>query len=102
MPGSFRLFQMAGISVFVHWSWLLAALYFLRTRAEKYPSQVWTVAEYLALFAIVLLHEFGHALACRQVGGRANQIVLWPLGGIAYVRPPARRCTLEYCGGAAG
>ena len=39
---------------------------------------------------IVLLHEFGHALACRQVGGQANQIVLWPLGGVAYVAPPPR------------
>ena len=28
--------------------------------------------------------------ACRQVGGRANQIVLWPLGGVAYVDPPPR------------
>ncbi len=46
--------------------------------------------EYLALFLIVLVHEFGHALACRQVGGRANQIVLWPLGGVAYVSPPQR------------
>ena len=46
--------------------------------------------EYLALFFIVMLHEFGHALACRQVGGTANQIVLWPLGGVAYVDPPPR------------
>jgi Zn-dependent protease len=46
--------------------------------------------EYLALFVIVTLHEFGHALACRQVGGTANQIVLWPLGGVAYVSPPQR------------
>jgi Zn-dependent protease len=38
----------------------------------------------------VLLHEFGHALACRQVGGRADCIVLWPLGGIALVDPPPR------------
>ena len=53
------------------------------------PS-VWPVLEYLALFGIVLLHEFGHALACRQVGGQANQIVLWPLGGVAYVAPPPR------------
>jgi len=51
---------------------------------------VWPVLEYLALFLIVLLHEFGHALACRQVGGQANQIVLWPLGGVAYVAPPPR------------
>ncbi len=46
--------------------------------------------EYVALFFIVLLHEYGHALACRQVGGTANQIVLWPLGGVAYVDPPPR------------
>jgi Zn-dependent protease len=44
----------------------------------------------LALFLIVLVHEFGHALACRQVGGRADRIVLWPLGGVAYVDPPPR------------
>ena len=50
----------------------------------------WPVLEYLALFLIVLVHEFGHALACRQVGGQANQIVLWPLGGVAYVSPPPR------------
>jgi Zn-dependent protease len=30
------------------------------------------------------------ALACRQVGGRADRIVLWPLGGIAFVNPPPR------------
>jgi Zn-dependent protease/predicted RNA-binding Zn-ribbon protein involved in translation (DUF1610 family) len=48
------------------------------------------VAEYLTLFAIVLTHEFGHALACRSVGGQANRIVLWPLGGVAYVAPPPR------------
>jgi Zn-dependent protease len=48
------------------------------------------VLEYLTLFGIVLMHEFGHALACRQVGGKAEQIVLWPLGGVAYVAPPQR------------
>ena len=44
--------------------------------------------EYLSLFGIVTLHEFGHALACRSVGGRADEILLWPLGGIAFVDPP--------------
>jgi Zn-dependent protease len=56
----------------------------------RYSSIKWNILEYLGLFAIVLLHEFGHALACRQVGGRANRIVLWPLGGVAYVDPPPR------------
>jgi Zn-dependent protease len=84
------LFRVAGIDVFVHWSWLLVAVLELRSRTNHYTSQVWNVAEYLALFGIVLLHEFGHALACRQVGGRAHQIFLWPLGGVAVVNPPPR------------
>jgi Zn-dependent protease len=51
---------------------------------------IWNVLEYLSLFAIVLTHEFGHQLACRQVGGQTHDIVLWPLGGVAYVSPPQR------------
>ena len=88
--GSIRLFRMAGIDVYLHWSWFLVAYYEINQRAGRYPSPVWNVLEYLALFSIVLLHEFGHSLACRQVGGRAERIVLWPLGGVAFVQPPER------------
>lgn len=88
--GAIRLFRFSGIDVFLHWSWFLVAVYEIQSRAGRYSSIVWNVLEYLCLFLIVLLHEFGHALACRQVGGRANQIVLWPLGGVAYVDPPPR------------
>lgn len=88
--GSIRLFGFSGIDVFLHWSWFLLAYYEINARRGNYSSIVWNVIEYLALFLIVTLHEFGHALACRQVGGQANQIVLWPLGGVAYVDPPQR------------
>lgn len=88
--GSIRLFRFAGIDLFLHWSWLLFAAYEIQARAGNYSSISWNVLEYLALFLIVMVHEFGHALACRQVGGTANQIVLWPLGGVAYVNPPQR------------
>jgi Zn-dependent protease len=88
--GSLRLFRVAGINVFLHWSWFLVALYQIQGRSRIYSSILWNVWEYLALFLIVLLHEFGHSLACRQVGGKADRIVLWPLGGIAYVSPPQR------------
>jgi len=74
----------------LHWSWFLVAAYEINGRARGYSSLAWNVLEYLALFLIVTLHEFGHSLACRQVGGEANQIVLWPLGGVAYVNPPQR------------
>ena len=88
--GSFRLFQIAGIVVFLHWSWFFVAAYEISGRSKNYSSVTFNVLEYLGLFLIVLLHEFGHALACRSVGGTANQIVLWPLGGVAYVDPPPR------------
>lgn len=76
--------------MFLHWWWFLAAVYLIQSPLGRYSSITWNVLEYLALFLIVLTHEFGHALACRQVGGRADLIVLWPLGGVAYVDPPQR------------
>jgi len=88
--GSFHLFRFAGIDVFLHWSWFIAAVYELSSRSARYSSLTWNLGEYLILFAIVLMHEFGHSLACRSVGGRAEQIVLWPLGGVAFVDPPRR------------
>lgn len=88
--GSIRLFSYSGIDVFLHWSWFLLAMYEIRGGLGTYSSIGWNIAEYLSLFLIVTIHEFGHALACRQVGGFANRIVLWPMGGVAYVDPPPR------------
>jgi len=88
--GSIRLFRLAGITVYLHWMWFLAAIYCIQYRTHVYSSMVWNVLEYLSLFAIVLIHEFGHQLACRSVGGKTHDIVLWFLGGVAYVSPPQR------------
>ncbi|MGH7973453.1 MAG: site-2 protease family protein [Limisphaerales bacterium] len=88
--GSIKLFRFAGIQVFLHWSWFVVAVYEVNTRGREYSSIGWNILEYLTLFAIVLMHEFGHSLACRSVGGTAERIVLWPLGGVAYVSPPPR------------
>lgn len=88
--GSIRLFRLAGIQVFLHFSWFLVAAYQVQMRVSGYESKIWALYEYVALFAIVLMHEFGHALACRQTGGQADEIVLWPLGGVAFVSPPFR------------
>jgi stage IV sporulation protein FB len=41
-----------------------------------------------SLFILVLLHEYGHCFACRRVGGTADQILMWPLGGLASCAPP--------------
>jgi Zn-dependent protease len=88
--GSLRLFNLRGINVYVHWSWFLIAVYDFQSNYSNYSAPQWTICEILALFGIVLMHEFGHALACRSVGGKSDTIVLWPLGGVAYVDPPQR------------
>jgi Zn-dependent protease len=88
--GGIRLFGLFGIDVFMHWSWLVVAAIQITTRKNTYSSAAWKIPEYLAIFVIVLMHEFGHALACRSVGGKAERIILWPLGGVAFVTPPPR------------
>ena len=88
--GSFRLFRLARIDVYLHWTWFLAALWEFQRPIGTYRSAVWSALEYLGLFGMVTLHEFGHALACRSTGGHAERIVLWPLGGLALVDPPQR------------
>jgi Zn-dependent protease len=87
--GSFKIFRLAGIDVYVHWAWFLA-FWYLSSRPHQYSNYGWNALEILSLFLIVLIHEFGHQLACRQVGGKTHDIVLWPLGGVAYVSPPQR------------
>ncbi len=90
MKGVIPLFSVAGIRVYLHFTWFLIAALQITRFAYRYHNPVWAAAEYVTLFLIVLLHEFGHAFACRQTGGQANQIVLWPLGGIAFVKPAPR------------
>lgn len=96
MNGSIKLFRLFGIDVFLHWSWFLVAAWlipsfgadqFAGSDVDKY---LWSGLLYISLFVIVVMHEYGHALACKSVGGLAQRIVLWPLGGVAFVRPPQR------------
>ena len=90
MKGAFPIFRLAGIRIYLHFTWFIVAAFEVVRFAGRYRNPIWAAFEYLALFAIVLAHEFGHAFACRQTGGHADTIVLWPLGGIAFVKPPPR------------
>jgi Zn-dependent protease len=87
--GSIRLFKLFGITVYLHWAWFLAVAYFV-SQTRNQSSLLWSILECLLMFLIVLIHEFGHQLACRSVGGETHDIVLWVLGGVAYVSPPQR------------
>lgn len=35
----------------------------------------------------LIIHEFAHVFAARGTGGDADEILIWPLGGLAFCRP---------------
>lgn len=94
---SFRVGRVRSIDIRVHVAFVLAAVVVvwmqLPPRGSEIPWQLSTVlidglGLYAILFGIVLLHEFGHCWGARRTGGQADEILLWPLGGLAYVQPP--------------
>lgn len=84
---SWTLGRFADIRVRVHALFLV----FIASRLLFGLSDLgFEVAMLTTLFILVLLHEFGHCFGCRWVGGQADDILLWPLGGLAYANPPQR------------
>jgi len=95
MSWSIPVMRVAGIGVRVHILFiLLVAVELLRAvfpaadadhaRLSIALTCIWIAA----LFSIILLHEFGHCITCRRWGGAADEILMWPLGGLAYCAPP--------------
>lgn len=92
MSWALRVFTAYGISVKIHLFFFLFTIgMFLRQVGEK-GTPVAAIDVFLVtvvmLFGIILLHEFGHCFAARFVGGEANEILIWPLGGLAFVEVP--------------
>jgi stage IV sporulation protein FB len=78
----------AGIQVRVHVFFILLALIAIFLASEKDPKGELVVDAAISLtilFVSVLAHELGHCFAARRMGGRADQIMLWPLGGLVSI-----------------
>lgn len=91
VSGSLPLFTVFGIRVRAHASLVLfIALELLFSQTAGGLGAQNAVVSMTILFGSVLLHEFGHCFAARWVGGRADDILMWPLGGLAMADPPHR------------
>jgi Zn-dependent protease len=83
---SVRIGTLFGIGVELHVTFLLlvVGLAVERGFSTGDPRRaIETAVLLIAVFACVLLHELGHALAARRYGIRTRDIVLLPIGGIA-------------------
>lgn len=79
---SFPLGNWFGIQVRVSWFFpVLLAFFFLKFT----PAMAAAICGVVVVS--VLLHEFGHIAGARLTGGSGNEVLLWPLGGLAFVRP---------------
>ncbi len=80
-----------GITVQVHIFFLIyIAIELLRAALTGGLVFWWCLGDLAMLFGLVFLHELGHCFGARSTGGTADNVLMWPLGGLAYVSPPHR------------
>lgn len=86
MFNAWRIGRLFGIDIAIHWSFVLlfgVLVYIQYSTGAGVLATVMHAALFLAVFACVLLHELGHALAARQFGIATKDITLLPIGGVA-------------------
>ncbi|MCL4530010.1 MAG: site-2 protease family protein [Chloroflexi bacterium] len=86
MKWSWKIGRLWGIDIYMHATFLLiigwvAVSYWLQF--HNWNSVLGGVIFILALFACVVLHEYGHALTARRFGVKTRDITLYPIGGVA-------------------
>ena len=85
MSWSITLFRVAGTDIRVHLTFFLLLIW---VAVSGYQISEWagtrdSVLLIIAIFACVVLHELGHALAARRYGISTPDITLLPIGGLA-------------------
>jgi Zn-dependent protease/CBS domain-containing protein len=86
MPSSIRLGTIKGIIVTVHWTFFLLLVWIVgKTLMDGSGTNaaLFELGLVLAVFACVVLHEFGHALTALRFGVKTRDITLLPIGGVA-------------------
>lgn len=84
LTGSVPLFTAFGIRVRAHASLVVIAVLLLLFGWGPGSAVTDRVHSVTILFVVILLHEFGHCFAARWTGGSADEILMTPLGGLAF------------------
>lgn len=90
-----KLGNVAGIGVYVHWSFWLLPAWILLSSGGGLGGALSTVLFVFAIFGCVVLHELGHALTARHFNIGTRDITLYPIGGVASLERIPRRPSQE-------
>lgn len=85
-----QLGKIGGVPLQFHWSFVLIFVWVVYSSWQPEqgidPSALLTLLIWVGVvFCSVLLHEYGHAFMARAVGVKTEKIVLYPLGGGAFM-----------------
>jgi Zn-dependent protease/CBS domain-containing protein len=86
MKWSWKIARLWGIDIFVHATFVLIVGwvgYSYWLQFHTLDAVLGGILFILALFACVVMHEYGHALMARRYGVRTRDITLYPIGGVA-------------------
>jgi len=90
LTGSVPLLSIAGVRIRAH----SALIVFIAGMLLLYYTDGYELASKLVSMALLvvtlLIHEFGHSVAAKMVSGSTDEILLWPLGGLAFPDTPRR------------
>ncbi|NNM87109.1 MAG: hypothetical protein HKL95_01165 [Phycisphaerae bacterium] len=78
-----------GIRVRLHF-WLILAIIFDLAAALRTGNWIASFSLAVLTILVVLLHEFGHRITAQWVGGRHDDFLLWPAGGLVPPLSPPR------------
>jgi Zn-dependent protease/CBS domain-containing protein len=107
MPGSFRIGRIAGIDIYINYSWFIIIVFLTFSLAVGwFPSMIpgYSFVAYailglvasVLLFVSVLLHELAHSLVARARGLPVKNILLFIFGGISNIEQEPKSAGVEF------
>src|ERR1043165_5512550 len=100
---AWRVGRIFGIDLYIHATFVLLLGWVAFSHIAAGVGAVWRgLALVVAVFAIVVVHELGHALVARRFGVRTRDITLLPIGGVARLERMPEKPVQEILVGLAG
>ncbi len=107
MPGSFRIGTLAGIDIYINYSWLIILVFLVWSLATGWfavlypgwsPALYWitSIIAALLLFVSVLLHELAHSVVARARGLSVKNITLFIFGGVSNIEQEPSSPGIEF------